>query len=178
MPKSIHQPKNPSDFGFFANYISIGCQLNADLIAALKLQSEILSEKFSKLSQNELNFAYASEKWTVKQNLPHITDTERVFSYRALRFGRGDIASLPGFDQDVFMQSFDIENVSVQNLIQEFMHVRLSTIALFEMFTEEQLDWQGTASNQTLSPRALGWAILGHTEHHINLIQTKYFPNF
>jgi uncharacterized damage-inducible protein DinB len=120
------------------------------------------------------NHAYAPGKWTIKQVLIHLIDSERVFAYRALSFMRGDRIALPGFNQDVWMEGADVSQRSMADLLKEWKVVRDNTLCLLEQCTEEQSRIVGTASGWKVTPRALFFVIIGHHIHHINVIKEKY----
>ena len=118
-------------------------------------------------------YAYAEGKWTVKQVLGHMADTERVFAYRALCFSRESIA-LPGFDQDVYMQKATFNSRSMEDLACEFKCVRESSLYLLNAMTEEQSLQKGTASGNPLSVRALAYMMAGHEMHHLKILKERY----
>lgn len=119
---------------------------------------------------------YAPGKWTVKDILQHIIDTERIFSYRALRFARHDDTPLPGFEENAYANSVDTSNRTVDDLLLEFAAVRQSTLGLFLGFDEGQLNREGTASSNKISVAALGFTIVGHVIHHTNVLKERYYP--
>lgn len=120
------------------------------------------------------NFAYASNKWTIKQVIQHIIDTERIFTYRALCFARGDNTSLPGFDQDLYVENCDVSSKSLSNLIEEMKVLRLSTTILFQHFSNEEMLSIGVANGNQMSVRAVGYVLSGHQMHHTNIIKERY----
>lgn len=121
-----------------------------------------------------LNFKYQPNKWTIKEVVGHITDTERIFQYRALRFARKDKTPLPGFDEVHFGNTSNAGQRDIQRLMAEFVAVRQSTILLFNSFEADMLDEKGTASNLEISTRAISFAILGHCIHHIEILDERY----
>lgn len=122
------------------------------------------------------NKRYAPDKWTINDILQHIIDTERIFAYRALRFARADSNSLAGFDENFYALQANADNRSVESLIQEFSHVRNSTICLFETFSQEEFLRSGTASGNPLSVAEIGFIIVGHFAHHAQVIEQRYDP--
>ncbi|HEX8460874.1 MAG TPA: DinB family protein, partial [Segetibacter sp.] len=113
-------------------------------------------------------------KWSLKEMLLHITDTERIFSYRALRIARNDNTPLPGFDEKSFAVAGNADTRSWENLFEEFEAVRRSTDLLLASFTEEQLSLVGTTNNQPTSVGAICFVIYGHILHHINITKERY----
>lgn len=122
------------------------------------------------------NKTYAPGKWTIKEILQHIIDTERVFNYRALRFSRKDKTPLAGFEHDEYVMNSAAEAKNISSLLQDFESSRRSTISLFHSFTDEMLMETGIASGKQLSVAAIGFTIAGHFLHHMNIIRQKYIP--
>jgi hypothetical protein len=120
------------------------------------------------------DFAYEPGKWTIKEMLIHMIDTERVFSYRLLSFMRGDRIPLPGFNQDIWMEQVDVSNRSIKDLLKEWKAVRDNTLFLCEQCTEEQSKFLGTASNWKVSVRAYFFVVIGHHLHHIAVLRERY----
>lgn len=119
---------------------------------------------------------YAPGKWTVKDILQHLGDTERVLSYRALRFARNDKTKLHGFDQDPFASNAGSNQRELDDLIEELKVIRQATILLYKNFDEEILLRKGISNHVEISVLALGFTIIGHQMHHLNIIKEKYFP--
>ena len=120
---------------------------------------------------------YAEGKWTLKQMIGHMIETERVFAYRALSFSRGDKTNLPGMDQDEWMKDSNYNSRSVANLCNEYLAVRTSTIHLFQNMTKEMINASGLASGVEFSVRALAFIIVGHELHHLNIIRENYLKD-
>ncbi len=119
---------------------------------------------------------YAPGKWSIKEVLGHVCDTERVMSYRALRFGRGDQTPLPGFDENDYVQAGNCDARAWADLIGEFETVRAATVSLFRGFETAATERLGTANNTAVSVRALAYIIAGHERHHLKVIQDRYLP--
>lgn len=119
---------------------------------------------------------YAPGKWTVKDIIQHIIDTERIMSYRALRFARNDHTILPGFDEDLFSNNAKASQRPLDELLAEFRITRQSTIALFSSFDDEMLHRTGICFNKTVSVIAIGFILVGHPLHHVNIIRERYLP--
>ena len=120
------------------------------------------------------NFTYEPGKWTIKQLLMHIIDTERVFAYRTLSFMRADRIGLPGFNQDFWMEQVDISNRSIKDLLKEWKAVRDNTIFLCQQCSEVQSTFTGIASNWKVSVRAYFFIIIGHHLHHEGVMRERY----
>lgn len=120
------------------------------------------------------NYRYQEGKWTIKEVLIHIIDTERIMAYRALRFARKDKTPLPGFSENDFVAALDVTHRSIADLVQELAIVRAATLSLFKNFTTEQWMERGIASKQEVSVLALAYIIVGHEIHHLKVIKERY----
>ncbi len=149
----------------------------ADPVRALREQPVEVQAAFGPLSEAQALAAYAPGKWTPKELLLHQIDTERVFAYRALRFARADAQSLPGFEQDDYVAHSAANARTMASLLAEYAAVRTATLALFETFTEEQLERRGTASGGNVTVRALVYILSGHERHHLNVFRERYAPS-
>lgn len=129
---------------------------------------------FGGLPEEMGNYAYEPGKWSIKQMLIHLIDSERVFSYRTLSFMRGDRIALPGFNQDIWMEEVDVSGRTIKDLLKEWKAVRDNTLFLLAQCTEEQSKFVGTASGWKVTPRALFYVIIGHQIHHMNVLKEKY----
>ncbi len=119
---------------------------------------------------------YAAGKWTVKDILQHVIDNERIMSYRSLRFSRNDQTPLPGYEEQILAAHTLAANRTVADLMDEFGELRRSTITLFKNMDQTMLSRTGLANQTRISPLALGFVILGHPVHHMNVIRERYFP--
>lgn len=157
---------------YYSNYIKqVG---SSSLIDTLGESAKALNDLFKTISDDEMNFKYADDKWTIKEILLHIIDAERVFAYRALRFAREDKTSLPGFEHNDYVVVSNANKRSKASLLSEYNAQRASTIQLFSNFTDEMLLNIGIASGNPMSVRALGFVIAGHEKHHSNIIKERY----
>jgi uncharacterized damage-inducible protein DinB len=129
---------------------------------------------FSRMTSEQADYAYAEGKWTLKQVLGHMIDTERFFAFRAFCFSRGDQSHLPGFEQDDYVQNATFEKRSIQDLASEFKVVRESSIYIYGNLNKEQQLLIGTASNHPISVRALVYMTIGHEIYHLDLIKERY----
>ena len=129
---------------------------------------------FEAIPESKLDFRYAEGKWTVKDILLHLIDSERVFSYRALQFARSDDANLEGFDENVFVKNANANSRSLDDLIGEYDAVRQSSIIMYNSFTSDILKKTGKADGALLSVRAAGFLICGHEIHHKEIIKERY----
>jgi len=140
----------------------------------LRISGETIVDLFAEIPEEKGAHAYAPDKWTIKEVLLHIIDTERIFAYRALRFVRNDKTDLPGFEQNDYVPESKANSRTMNSLIAEFLTVRLASISLFETFDEEVMKRTGTANGYTVSVEALGYIISGHCLHHASIINERY----
>jgi hypothetical protein len=152
----------------------IGEVPDESLIDGLKRQTQASLEFFSSLTDEQLDHRYAEGKWSIREILVHLIDSERVFSYRALRFSRRDATELPGYDENWYIPNSNAAERSAKSLIEEYIVVRTATVALFSNLTDDMLDFVGTANGGRMSARELGFATLGHEMHHIRIIRERY----
>ncbi|WP_379953320.1 DinB family protein [Dokdonia sp. R78006] len=141
---------------------------------ALEKGMEDTKDFFTSLSESELLLRYEEGKWTPKEVLLHLIDTERIFSYRALRFSRMDSTPLQGFEQDDFVLSSDANSRTVDSLIAEYISVRQCSLLLYASMTAQTIANIGTASGSPMSPRAAAFITAGHERHHIRIIKERY----
>jgi hypothetical protein len=120
------------------------------------------------------SYAYAEGKWSIGQVLQHNLDTERIFAYRALRFMRKDATPLPGFDQDLFVETLGDSAFAKAELLSSMQSTRQATIDLFKNATEDSLQFRGVASGQIMTARVIPFLIAGHSLHHENIIKERY----
>ncbi len=126
------------------------------------------------LTGEQWNFAYAPGKWTVKEVMLHLTDCERIFAYRALRFARNDKTELPGFEENEYAPNAHAGRRSEVSIIEEYKAVRNATITLFNYFDEEMLNRTGYANGHEFSVKLTGAIIAGHEVHHLQILKDRY----
>lgn len=158
---------------FYAGYVGL-VPANETLLGALEDSAERMVEYLKTVPPDKEDYAYAEGKWTVKECLQHLIDSERVFSYRMLRLGRHDATPLPGYDQDEFAAAAKVENRDLRQLTEEFVGLRSTTQMLAGGLSAEDLAFVGSVSGGRMSGRAMGFIICGHTYHHINLYRERY----
>lgn len=164
---------NPSEYTeFYQGYIDLVSSPN--VIEALIQQGQQVYTLIQQLSSDEATRRYLDKKWSVKEVIGHLIDTERVMAYRAMCISRGDQTSLPGFDQDEYVASANFDERNLQSLSTEYDALRNANISLFNSFTEQQTKLTGTANGATVSVRALAYIIAGHEKHHLNILEEKY----
>ncbi|WP_419870208.1 DinB family protein [Chryseobacterium sp. CT-SW4] len=132
---------------------------------------------YKELTEDQSHFAYAEGKWTLKELLLHLSDTERVFQYRALAFARGEKAQLPGFDENIYAGNSHANERSLKSLIEEYELIRRLSQLTFETFNHNVLENKGNANGNEISVETLGKLIVGHNYHHLHIIEERYLPN-
>jgi DinB family protein len=147
-----------------------------DVLSILESQRLQMLQLFAGRSERDGNFRYAPDKWTIKEVLGHVTDAERIFTYRALRIARGDQTPLPGFEQDDFVKNGGFGTRTLADLVEEFAAVRGASLALFRSFDDAAWSKRGVASQKEVTVRALGFITSGHQIHHRLILEEQYFP--
>jgi enterochelin esterase-like enzyme/uncharacterized damage-inducible protein DinB len=160
---------------YYERYINL-VPAGVDPRQVLREQPREVHAAFDQLSGAQALFAYAPDKWTIKQLLLHQIDAERIFAYRALRFARGDEQSLHGFDENEYAANSQANERSLSSLLAEYDANRAATLALFDSFNDEQLNRKGSANNAVVTVRALLYIMAGHERHHLNIFQERYQP--
>lgn len=145
-----------------------------DVLSLLEAQRRAWEALLAPLEPGMAAHRYAPGKWTLAESILHVTDTERVFSYRLLRVARGDATPLPGFDQDAWVPESRADRRTLIDLAAELSLVRGATLALVRSLDATALDRMGTASGHPVSARALIWMIAGHSAHHLHLTRDRY----
>lgn len=145
-----------------------------DMIATLESQLEETLALVSGLSDKQADHRYAPEKWSIREIIGHLCDAERVFSYRAMRFARGDKTPLPGFDENEYMRHSPFSHVPLPDLLSELTSLRRATIHFFKNLDDEALMRSGPANGFNTTVRALAFIIAGHENHHQEILRTRY----
>ncbi|XOV68143.1 MAG: DinB family protein [Fluviicola sp.] len=166
---------NPNEYHpYFETYIGPLADRTESITEIMENSAQSFVELLLTLPEEKETFRYAEGKWTIKELLQHINDTERIFQNRALRFARKDATPLPGFDHDGYNDVAFGNNRSLQNLVDEFIAVRQASITLFGSFTDEMLIERGEANGNAISVRAIGYLISGHQMHHQRVFEERY----
>lgn len=164
--------ETPKSFPAYYNYyISLS---SGDLVTNMRKAHDTTQIILSRISDEQAEKAYAPGKWTIKEILQHLIDSERIFAYRALRFARADKTALSGFEQDDFVAQANANTRSMHSLMREYACVRDASIALFETFDAEMLTRTGTANKTEATVESIGRVIVGHEIHHMDVIKSKY----
>jgi uncharacterized damage-inducible protein DinB len=147
-----------------------------DILEALDAQLKQTVTAFSGRSERDGNFRYAPDKWSVKEVIGHIADTERIFAYRALRIARGDQTPLSGFEQEDYVRGANFSSRKLADLVEDYADVRQATLSLLRPLDEEAWRRRGVASNNPVTVLALAFLIAGHELHHRKILEERYFP--
>lgn len=157
---------------YFGTYISKVTE--NDCIEALENTEKEFLAFFKSIPENKGDHAYAPEKWTIKQLIIHVSDTERIFAYRALRFARGDEQQNLSFEENDYAKNCEADKRSLSSVIEEFAAVRRATILLFKSFSAKTLQNKGNTSSGKTTVNALGFTISGHATHHVGVLKERY----
>ncbi len=160
---------------FYQRYID-ACP-GQELLEALNMSWSEFAGTVAEIPESQGNHRYAEGKWTVKELLQHVIDTERVMAYRALRFARADATPLPGFEEDDWGRAVDPSHRSIRDMLAEAEAQRRSTILFFMSLPAESLLRSGTANGKPCTARAAGWIIAGHMAHHMRILTERYLDH-
>ncbi|MBE8724746.1 DinB family protein [Flavobacterium hungaricum] len=158
--------------GHFGTYINQAG--SGDLIEELEISLHEFIRFVQNIPMDKFDYRYAPGKWTIKDIIQHLMDSERIFAYRALRFSRNDQTPLSSFEEDDYANNTDSNKRSIQELLTELSALRHSNLLFYKSLSEEQLKRIGTASNNKISVRALGFVIIGHQKHHQKVFEERY----
>lgn len=164
----------PSEFNpYYGNYINKLSE-HIDLISSYEEGKSFVVNFFNSIPQEKLDFRYEPNKWSIKELLQHLIDTERIFMYRCLRIARNDQTPLAGFDQNIYIEPSNAKDKSIKDLMNEFRINRDNSIVLLKSLTDTNLKNIGNASGSDLSARAAAFIIPGHDIWHIEIIKERY----
>ena len=168
----IPRPQADEYATYYGNYISKVPE--GDLLALLATQIGDTLKVLRGIPEARGTHRYAPDKWSIKEVVGHLCDTERIMSYRALRIARADATPLPGFEQNDYVPMGGFDARTLADLAEEFAAVRQATLHLFRHLDPAALMRRGTASGNPFTPRALAYVIAGHERHHVGILKAKY----
>lgn len=171
-PAVVGRPQSSEHDPYYSRYIDL--VPDGDIVSMLDAQRAETVGLLAGVSEDRANSSYAPGKWTVKEVLGHISDTERIFAYRALRFARNDQTPIEGFDQDPYVISGSFNRLPLSMLVEEFRAVRQATLALFRSFDQDVWTRQGPANGKAITVRALAYTTAGHELHHRAILRDRY----
>jgi hypothetical protein len=158
---------------YYERYISL--VRGGDILTALDQQRRQTMMLLCGRDENDGDFRYAPDKWSAKEVLGHVNDTERIFAYRALRIARGDRTPMEGFEQDDYVRNGGLAQRRLCDLIEDYIAVRRATLSLFRNLEEQAWLRRGVANKNEVSVRALAYIIAGHELHHRGILEERYF---
>jgi hypothetical protein len=170
---AIGHPKPGEYAPYYDRYISL--VQGADILGTLESQRRQTMLLLSGRDDSDGDFRYAPDKWSAKEVLGHMCDTERIFAYRALRISRGDGTPMEGFEQDDYVRNGPFANRPLCELIDDYLAVRRATLTLFRNLDDQAWLRRGIANKNEVSVRALAYIIAGHELHHRRILEQQYF---
>ncbi|CAM3687892.1 DinB family protein [Cohnella lubricantis] len=166
------RPDKDEYAGHFSDYIEL--VPDGDILHLLERQQREMVSLLDELTEEQGYYRYAPDKWCLKEVIGHVTDNERIMSYRLLRIARGDTTPLPGYNQDVLVPGGNFDLFQLPQLVEDYIAVRKATLTLLRGLTDEAWLRTGTASEHSISARALAYVIAGHELHHMRIIRERY----
>lgn len=175
---SEHIPRPlPSEIpSYYRAYLA--CVPDGDILATLERNLVATLDLLAEFGEVGAQYRYAPDKWSVKEVVGHMIDTERIFATRILCFSRGESAALPGYDQDAYAGAARFDARTLQDLTEEMRYLRAANLALFRSFDNEALGRRGIADGQELSVTHIMWIICGHEIHHTKVLRERYSGAF
>ena len=170
---SIARPE-PSEYApYYERYISLIS--GSDILGTLESQRRQMMLPLSGRDEHEGDIRYAPDKWTAKEVLGHVCDTERILAYRALRISRGDRTPIEGFEQDDYVRNGPFGRAPLAEIVEDYIAVRRATLTLLRNLDEAAWTRRGVANENEITVRALAYIIAGHELHHRRILEEKYF---
>ncbi|MBK7704150.1 MAG: DinB family protein [bacterium] len=148
--------------------------LDSDILSTLMAQITEAQSLLQSLDEKSALHRYAPGKWSIKELLGHLIDTERLFLYRATSIARADPTELPGMDENAWVAGADFDRIPLADLLDEFVNLRRSTVRFFAALSPEALARAGTANNNRIVVRAIPYITAGHAAHHLEVLRTRY----
>jgi hypothetical protein len=173
-PELVIARPQPDEYApYYDRYISL--VQGEDILTALDQQRRDTMTLLCGRDEEDGDFRYAPEKWSAKEVLGHMCDTERVFAYRALRISRADATPLAGYEQDDYVRNGPFAHRQLSDLVEDFIAVRRATLSLLRNLDEEAWMRRGIANKNEVSVRGIAYIIAGHELHHRGILEEKYF---
>jgi hypothetical protein len=165
------RPDSTEHAPYYTKYVDLVPE--TDVIAAMRLQFAETLAILSDLTESEACIHHAPYTWSIKDVVGHLTDAERVFAYRALRFARGDETPLPGFDENAYAKAAEFDQEPIRDVVAGFEAVRRSSIYLFQHLSDAAWHRKGTANGDGVTVRALAYILVGHERHHMAIVRKR-----
>jgi uncharacterized damage-inducible protein DinB len=169
----ISHPEPGEYAPYYDRYISLVA--GSDILTTLESQRRQMLLLLSGRDDNDADYRYAPDKWSAKEVLGHVCDTERIFAYRALRISRGDRTPIEGFEQDDYVTNGPFTSRPLAELIEDYIAVRRATLTLLRNLDEQAWLRRGIANKNEVSVRAIAYTLAGHELHHRRILEEKYF---
>jgi len=167
----MNQPKLNEYPPFYKTYIDT---VSDQVVAEMEHQANSFPSFLKGLTADKASHAYAEGKWTIKELVGHVIDTERIMAYRLLRIARADQTPLPGFEENDYVANAHFANRTIENLAEEFAALRKANMYLIRSLTEDEIGHMGTSNGSAISARALIYILAGHVNHHRMIIEERY----
>lgn len=171
-PGMSRRPAAEEHAPYYGRYIDLVPE--EDICAALAAQAEETQRMLSSIGAERAGFRYAPGKWSIKEVIGHVTDSERVFGFRALAIARGETTPLPGFDENEYVRNAGFDRCSLDELADALALVRRANVLFFRSLPPIAWERRGVANDNPVSVRALAYIILGHERHHLNVLRERY----
>jgi hypothetical protein len=171
----INRPAENEHLPYYRRYIDLVPE--GDVIDIMARQNDVSLALLRGLSEDQGAYRYAPGKWSIKELVAHLSDAERLFADRALRFARADTTPLPGFEEDDYVRNGTFDSFSLADITAGFENVRRSTLSLFTLMLPEATIRKGQANNAEITVRALAYVIAGHELHHMNVLRSRYLAS-
>jgi uncharacterized damage-inducible protein DinB len=168
----MSKPANDEYNPYYQKYVAL--LPDGDFIEILKQQIDITRALLGTINEAQADSRYGPDKWSIKEVVGHLIDTERVFAYRAMRFARNDLSTLSGYEQDDYVANGNFDARTLADLAVEFEYLRRSNICFFQGLSEDAWARRGVANNSEVSVRALAHIIAGHEVHHVEILKARY----
>jgi hypothetical protein len=168
-------PLRPSDSDYpeyYRTYVNL--IEHDDVLEVLAEQVDTVMSMFADMDEARTLYRYADGKWSIREVLGHLLDSERIFGMRALCFARGEQQPLPGFDENVYVANALFDERPLDSILDEWQALRIANLILFQSFDDDAWSRSGTANNKPVTTNALAWIIAGHTVHHLNILRDRY----
>lgn len=172
MNTAIGRPEPAEYVSYFDRYIRLVS--SGDILTQLERQMETTRVFLGTISEEASRFRYAPDKWSIREVVGHVIDTERIMAYRALRFSRADQTPVEGFEQDDYIKNASFDDCPLADLARELESVRKSNLYFFRGLSDAAWMRKGTANKNEVSVRALAYIIAGHELHHLEVLRTRY----
>ncbi|MEP7274496.1 MAG: DinB family protein [Acidobacteriota bacterium] len=172
MSSNIQRPATTDYAQAFGPYV--GLVPEADILGVLDNQSQEVADLTSNISAEQAAFRYAPDKWSIREVMGHLADSERVFGFRAMALARGERAELPGFEENEYVDHGDFDDWSLSDLVAQFQSLRSSNVQLFKHLSDDAWKRSGIVNGNSITVPSLAWIIAGHLRHHIGILNERY----